>query len=209
MSREILHVDANCFYASVEMQRRPELRGKAVAVCGSREERHGIVLTASYPAKRRGVKTGMAIWQAQEACPELIVVPPDYPEYIRISGMMREIFNSYTDLVEPFGLDEAWLDVTGSSELFGSPMDIAQSISEQIRFELGITVSIGVSFNKITAKLGSDFKKPDAITRRYIRPTMCRRSSPWGTAVLRPGISSMTTTCASCCICWQRASLCG
>lgn len=165
MSREILHVDANCFYASVEMQRRPELRGKAVAVCGSREERHGIVLTASYPAKRRGVKTGMAIWQAQEACPELIVVPPDYPEYIRISGMMREIFNSYTDLVEPFGLDEAWLDVTGSSELFGSPMDIAQSISERIRFELGITVSIGVSFNKIAAKLGSDFKKPDAITR--------------------------------------------
>ena len=178
MSREILHVDANCFYASVEMQRRPELRGKAVAVCGSREERHGIVLTASYPAKRRGVKTGMAIWQAQEACPELIVVPPDYPEYIRISGMMREIFNSYTDLVEPFGLDEAWLDVTGSSELFGSPMDIAQSISEQIRFELGITVSIGVSFNKITAKLGSDFKKPDAITRRCIRPTTCRRLSP-------------------------------
>ncbi len=165
MGRSILHVDSNCFYASVEMQRNPELRGKPVAVCGSREERHGIVLTASYPAKKRGVKTGQAIWQAQQACPDLIVVPPDYPEYLRISSMMREIFNSYTDLVEPFGLDEAWLDVTGSTTLFGSAMDIAEAISERVKFELGITVSIGVSDNKITAKLGSDYKKPDAITR--------------------------------------------
>ena len=164
MGRSILHVDSNCFYASVEMQRNPELRGKPVAVCGSREERHGIVLTASYPAKKRGVKTGQAIWQAQQACHDLIVVPPDYPEYLRISGMMREIFNSYTDLVEPFGLDEAWLDVTGSTTLFGSAMDIAEAISERVKFELGITVSIGVSDNKITAKLGSDYKKPDAIT---------------------------------------------
>ena len=165
MERGILHCDANCFYASVEMQRNPELRGKPVAVCGSQEERHGIVLTASYPAKRSGVKTGMAIWQAKQACPNLIVVPPDYPEYVRISGMLREIFNSYTDLVEPFGLDEAWLDVTASRELFGSPMVIAQEISERVKFELGITVSIGVANNKITAKLGSDYKKPDAITR--------------------------------------------
>ena len=109
MGRSILHVDANAFYASVEMQRNPDLHGKPVAVCGSQEERHGIVLTASYPAKKRGVKTGQAIWQAKQACPDLIVVPPDYPEYLRISGMMREIFNSYTDLVEPFGLDEAWV----------------------------------------------------------------------------------------------------
>ncbi len=165
MGRSILHVDSNCFYASVEMQRNPDLRGKPVAVCGSQEERHGIVLTASYPAKKRGVKTGQAIWQAQQACPDLIIVPPDYPEYLRISGMMREIFNSYTDLVEPFGLDEAWLDVTGSTTLFGSAMDIAEAISERVKFELGITVSIGVSDNKITAKLGSDYKKPDAITR--------------------------------------------
>ena len=165
MGRSILHVDANAFYASVEMQRNPDLHGKPVAVCGSQEERHGIVLTASYPAKKRGVKTGQAIWQAKQACPDLIVVPPDYPEYLRISGMMREIFNSYTDLVEPFGLDEAWLDVTGSKNLFGSAMDIAQQISERVKFELGITVSIGVSDNKITAKLGSDYKKPDAITR--------------------------------------------
>ena len=165
VERGILHCDANCFYASVEMQRNPELRGKPVAVCGSQEERHGIVLTASYPAKRSGVKTGMAIWQAKKACPNLIVVPPDYPEYVRISGMLREIFNDYTDLVEPFGLDEAWLDVTASRELFGSPMEIAQEISERVKFELGITVSIGVANNKITAKLGSDYKKPDAITR--------------------------------------------
>ena len=165
MGREILHCDANCFYAAVEMQRNPDLRGKPVAVCGNQEERHGIVLTASYPAKRRGVKTGMAIWQARQACPELVVVPPDYPEYMRISGMLREIFGSYTNLVEPFGLDEAWLDVSGSRELFGSPMEIAEEISARVKFELGITVSIGVSNNKITAKLGSDYKKPDAITR--------------------------------------------
>jgi len=165
VERGILHVDANCYYASVEMQRNPELRDKPIAVCGSQKERHGIVLTASYPAKRSGVKTGMAIWQAMQACPSLIVVPPDYPEYIRISGMMREIFNSYTDLVEPFGLDEAWLDVTGSQELFGSPVEIAEAISARVKFELGLTVSIGVSNNKITAKLGSDYKKPDAITR--------------------------------------------
>ncbi|MBE7003043.1 MAG: DNA polymerase IV [Ruminococcaceae bacterium] len=165
VGREILHCDANCFYASVEMQRDPDLRGRPVAVCGDQEARHGIVLTASYPAKKRGVKTGQAIWQAKQACPDLVVVPPDYPEYVRISGMLREIFNSYTNLVEPFGLDEAWLDVTGSRELFGSPMAIAQEISERVKFELGITLSIGVSDNKITAKLGSDYKKPDAITR--------------------------------------------
>ena len=177
MGREILHCDANCFYAAVEMQRNPDLRGKPVAVCGNQEERHGIVLTASYPAKRRGVKTGMAIWQARQACPELVVVPPDYPEYMRISGMLREIFGSYTNLVEPFGLDEAWLDVSGSRELFGSPMEIAEEISARVKFELGITVSIGVSWNKIYAKLGSDYRKPDAITvfdrenyRRLISP---------------------------------------
>ena len=156
MGREILHVDANAFYASVEQQRAPELRGRPVAVCGNQEERHGIVLTASYPAKKRGVKTGQAVWQAKQACPELIVVPPDYPEYMRISAMLREIFNSYTNLVEPFGLDEAWLDVSGSRELLGSSMEIAEEISERVKFELGITVSIGVANNKITAKLGSD-----------------------------------------------------
>lgn len=165
MGRHILHVDANSFYASVEQQRNPSLRNKPMAVCGSQEERHGIVLTASYPAKYRGVKTGMPIWQAKQHCPDLIVVPPDMNEYIRISKLAREIYESYTNQVEPFGLDEAWLDITGSTELFGSPMQIAQEISDRVKFELGITVSIGVSNNKITAKLGSDYKKPDAITR--------------------------------------------
>lgn len=153
------------FYASVEMQRHPELRDKPLAVCGSQEDRHGIVLTANYIAKPRGVKTGMAIWQARQCCPNLVVLPPDMAEYIRISKMAREIYEDYTDQVEPFGLDESWLDVTGSVGLFGSPMTIAKEISDRIKFELGITASIGVSDNKITAKLGSDYKKPDAITR--------------------------------------------
>ena len=165
LRRNILHVDCNAFYASVEQQRHPELRDKPIAVCGSQEERHGIVLTASYPAKRRGVKTGMAIWQARQYCPELIVVPPDMSEYMRISRLARDIYERYTDQVEPFGLDEAWLDITGSTGIFGSPMKIAEEISERVKFELGITVSIGVSDNKVTAKLGSDYKKPDAITR--------------------------------------------
>ena len=145
--RHILHVDANSFYSSVEMQENPTLRGKRIAVCGSKEDRHGIVLTASYPAKRMGVKTGMAIWEAQRCCRDLIIVPPHYREYMRYSGYMREILQDYTDQVEAFGLDESWADVSGSVGLFGSAM------------------TIGVSDNKVTAKLGSDYKKPDAITR--------------------------------------------
>lgn len=163
--RHILHCDANAFYAAVETQRHPELREKPVAVCGSQEERHGIVLTANYIAKPRGVKTGMAIWQAKQVCPELVILPPDMAEYIRISRYAREIYEDYTDQVEPFGLDECWLDVTGSVSLYGSPMDIAHEISSRIKKELGITVSIGIADNKITAKLGSDYRKPDAITR--------------------------------------------
>lgn len=165
MPRNILHVDFNCFYASVEMQRHPELRNKPVAVCGSQEERHGIVLTANYLAKPRGVKTGMAIWQAKQHCPDLVIVPPDMGEYIRISKLGRKIYEDYTDQIEPFGLDESWLDVTGSVGLLGSPMKLAREISNRIKFELGITASIGVANNKIAAKLGSDYRKPDAITR--------------------------------------------
>lgn len=163
--RHILHCDMNCFYASVEMQRHPELRDKPLAVCGSQEDRHGIVLTANYIAKPYGVKTGMAIWQAKQRCPNLVTLPPDMSEYIRISRYAREIYEDYTDQVEPFGLDESWLDITGSVALYGSPMTIAQEISNRIKSELGITASIGVANNKITAKLGSDYKKPDAITR--------------------------------------------
>ena len=165
MARNIFHIDMNCFYAAVEIQRRPELRDKPVAVCGSQEARHGIVLTANYIAKPMGVKTGMAIWQAKQCCPNLVVLPPDMREYIRISRLAREIYEDYTDQIEPFGLDENWLDVTGSVGLFGSPMAMAREISDRIKFELGITASIGVADSKITAKLGSDFEKPDAITR--------------------------------------------
>lgn len=165
MARNILHVDMNCFYAAVELQRRPELRGRPVAVCGSQADRHGIVLAANYAAKPMGVKTGMAVWQAKQCCPGLVVLPPDMREYIRISKLAREIYEDYTDQIEPFGLDENWLDVTGSVGLFGSPMAMAKEISRRIKFELGITASIGVADNKITAKLGSDYKKPDAITR--------------------------------------------
>ena len=112
MARHVLHVDMNAFYASVECQRRPELRKKPVAVCGDPEARHGIVLTANYVAKPKGVKTGMAIWQAKQVCPDLVVLPADMGEYIRISHMAREIYERYTDQIEPFGLDESWLDVT-------------------------------------------------------------------------------------------------
>ena len=152
-------------YASVEMQEQPELRGKRIAVCGSKEDRHGIVLTASYPAKWMGVKTGMTIWQAQQRCHDLVIVPPHYTEYMRYSGYVREILQDYSDQIEGFGLDESWVDVSGSTGLFGNPMTIAQEISARVKKELGITVSIGVSNNKVTAKLGSDYKKPDAITR--------------------------------------------
>ncbi len=165
LGRDVLHVDMNCIYASVEMQRLPELRNRPLAVCGSQEERHGIVPTANYLAKLKGVKTGMAIWQTKQHCPDLVVLPPDMGEYIRVSKMAQKIYDDYTDQVEPFGLDECWLDVTGSTGLYGSPMAIAQKISGRIKFELGITASIGVSDNKITAKLDSDYKKPDAITR--------------------------------------------
>ena len=162
--RHILHCDCNYFYASVEMQEHPELRGKSIAVCGDPEARHGIVLTASYPAKRMGVKTAIPIWEAKQHCRDLIVVPASYGKYQKYSSYVREIFRDYTDQVESFGLDEAWLDITGSLGLFGDPVKIAKEISDRIKRELEITVSIGVSFNKITAKLGSDYKKPDAIT---------------------------------------------
>lgn len=164
LDRTILHSDANGFYASVEMLMNPELRGKAVAVCGSTEERHGIVLAKSEQAKKAGVKTGMANWEARKACPGLITVPPQYDQYCKFSRLLRNIYLRYTDLVEPYGMDECWLDVTGSTRLCGSGESIAEEIRKAVREELGITVSIGVSFNKIFAKLGSDMKKPDAVT---------------------------------------------
>lgn len=164
MDRVILHSDANCFYASVEMLYHPEHQGKPLAVGGDREKRNGIILTANYIAKRRGVKTGMALWQALQACPDLIIVHPRMDLYLRFSGYMREIYREYTDRVEPFGCDESWLDITDSVGLKGDGLKVAEALRQRIKTELGITVSVGVSFNKIFAKLGSDYKKPDAVT---------------------------------------------
>lgn len=162
--RCILHADINNCYASIEILHRPELRGKCVAVGGDVEACHGIVLAKSEAAKACGVKTGEVLWQARQKCPSLIVLPPNYPLYLRFSRMIRELFAEYTSQVEPFGLDESWLDVTGSTGLFGSGEAIAQQIRRRVKQELGVTVSVGVSFNKIFAKLGSDMKKPDAVT---------------------------------------------
>jgi len=166
MAREIvLHSDLNCFYASVEMNEHPELRGKPIAVCGSTENRHGIVLTASYPAKRRGVKTGAANWQARQACPGLICVEPHYDLYIKYSKLVRRIYAQYTDTIEPFGMDENWLSIPyGGGDVEGEGLKIAEEIRHKVHDETGLTVSIGVSFSKIFAKLGSDMKKPDAVT---------------------------------------------
>lgn len=162
--RTILHVDMNCFYASCEMAYHPRLQGKPIAVCGDPERRSGIVLTASYPAKRMGVKTGMPLWEAQQHCRDIIFVPAHYDLYTRYSGYTREIFLRYSDMVEPFGLDEAWIDCTGSLQIHGDGPTIAKKISDTVKDELGITCSIGVSWNKTLAKLGSDYKKPEATT---------------------------------------------
>ena len=163
--RCILHSDLNNFYASVECLRRPELRNVPVAVCGSFEDRHGVVLAKNMPAKQMGVKTGEVFWQARQKCPDLISVPVDFPAYVKISRAVRAIYARYTDRIEPYGIDECWLDVTESQYLFGSGTQIAESIREAVKREIGVTVSVGVSWNKIFAKLASDLKKPDAVTQ--------------------------------------------
>ena len=162
--RTILHADANSFYASVECLHRPEIRDKAVAVGGDASLRHGIILAKNQKAKAMGVKTGEALWEARQKCPDLVILTPNYPLYLRFSRIMREIFYEYSDMVEPFGLDEAWIDVSGSTGLFGGGAAIAERLRKQVKKELGITVSIGVADNKIFSKLGSDIKKPDAVT---------------------------------------------
>ena len=149
--RTILHSDINACYASIELLHRPELRGRPVAVGGDPEARHGIVLTADYVAKRRGVKTGMALWQAKQVCPDITFVPPRMDLYLRFSKMAHEIYSEYTDRQEPYGIDESWLDVTDSATIKGDGLRIATEISRRMKAELGITVSIGVSFNKIFA----------------------------------------------------------
>jgi len=159
--RTILHSDCNNFYASVECVLHPELKGKPLAVCGSQELRHGIVLAKNEQAKAYGIKTGDAIWQARKKCPGIEIISPHHGLYGEYSHKMREIYYDYTDQIEPFGLDECWLDVTGSQQ---NGVRIAAEIRRRARAELGITVSVGVSFNKVFAKLGSDLRKPDATT---------------------------------------------
>ncbi|MBQ8914892.1 MAG: DNA polymerase IV, partial [Clostridia bacterium] len=164
MERTVLHSDLNNFFASVDCTLNPALRGHPVAVAGNPELRHGIVLAKNYEAKRFGVQTGEALWQARQKCPDIIFVPPHYDKYIEYSDAVRSIYGEYTDQVEPYGLDECWLDVTGSLRLFGDGVSIADDIRRRIKRELGVTVSVGVSYNKIFATLGSAMKKPDATT---------------------------------------------
>ena len=158
----ILHSDMNNFYASVEILYDPSLKDKPVAVAGDEEARHGIVLAKNELAKKFGVHTGQVLWEARQQCPGLVCVPAHYERYLRFSALAKDIYISYTDQVEAFGLDECWLDVTGSTGLFGDGVSIANEIRSRIRNELGLTVSVGVSYNKVFAKLGSDMKKPDA-----------------------------------------------
>lgn len=163
--RAILHSDMNNFYASVECLHNPELRNKPVAVCGSVTERRGIVLAKNYHAKAFGVKTGEAVWEAQQKCKDLVIQPPHYDLYMKYSRLARNIYERYTDQMESMGPDESWLDITGSLSYFRKePCDLAYEIKETVKEELGLTVSVGVSYNKIFAKLGSDMKKPDAVT---------------------------------------------
>lgn len=165
MDRVIFHCDCNCFYASVELLTRPELRDKPVAVCGDPASRHGIILAKNEPAKKFGVKTAETIWQAQKKCPGLVLLPAHHRLYSEYSKKVNAIYERFTDLVEPFGLDENWLDVTGTLHLFGGdPVALADRIRSTVKSELGLTISVGVSFNKVFAKLGSDYKKPDATT---------------------------------------------
>ena len=164
MLRSILHCDLNNFFASVECLRYPELKDKCMAVGGNTEQRKGIILAKNENAKKYGVKTGEAIWEAKLKCPDLVTVSPHYSDYAKYSGIVKDIYKQYTDMVEPFGIDECWLDVTGSYNLFGDKEKIADEIRNKVKMETGLTISVGVSFNKVFAKLGSDIKKPDAVT---------------------------------------------
>jgi len=164
MERTILHCDLNNFYASVECSKYPQLRNVPIAIAGNQELRHGIILAKNQIAKEMGIKTGQAIWEAKEICEDLKLLPPDFKEYRYYSKMVKEIFTDYTDLIEDFGIDEAWLDVTQSKALFGDGFQIAKTIQQRIYYEIGLSSSIGISFNKIFAKLGSDYKKPMGLT---------------------------------------------
>ncbi|MCC8169630.1 MAG: DNA polymerase IV [Oscillospiraceae bacterium] len=164
MDRTILHCDCNGFFASVECALNPKLKNVPMAVGGDPESRHGIILGKNELAKPFNIMTAETIWQAKQKCPELVIVPPHHDVYRRYSKRINDIYKQYTDLVEPFGIDESWLDVTGSRRLFGDGKTIADELRARIKEEIGLTSSECVSFNKVFAKLGSDYKKPDATT---------------------------------------------
>ena len=172
MDRIILHVDANSFYASVELLDHPELREKPVAVCGDPAVRHGIILAKNEPAKACGVKTAEAIWLAEQKCPNLVLLGAHFSRYHDMSQRLRTLYSSYSDRVEPFGLDECWIDLTHDRLTFADGIAIGDEIRCRVREELGITVSVGVSYTKVFAKLGSDMKKPDGLTA--LPPTSIR-----------------------------------
>ena len=162
--RVILHCDCNSFFASVETALNPAYKNVPMAVCGSESDRHGIVLAKNELAKKYGIQTAETVYSAKKKCPNLVIASPHYDEYVKYSKRVNEIYARYTDMIEPFGIDESWLDVSASKKLFGTGLEIAEKIRLAVKEEIGITVSIGVSFNKVFAKLGSDYKKPDAIT---------------------------------------------
>lgn len=161
--RAILHCDLNNFYASCEVLQNPSLRGKPVAVGGKEEDRHGVVVASNYEAKKFGVKCGVTTHEAKRLCKDLVICSPHFSLYNKCSRMVRKIYESYTDKVEVFSIDECFLDVT-HSKIFGTPVEIANEIRERVKKEVGLTISVGVSFNKTFAKIGSDYKKPDATT---------------------------------------------
>ena len=163
MLRSILHCDMNNFYASVECMLDPSLKQYSIAVCGSVEKRHGIVLAKNYKAKAFDVKAGDAVWQAKQKCKDLVIVPPHYEEYIKYSKLARSVYERYTDQVE----DECWLDITGTEGIFGSPEQVANEIRETIKFELGLTISVGVFFNKILKQLIRGNDLPDVVFHSF------------------------------------------
>ena len=164
MKRIIFHIDQNCYFASVEMISRPELKDVPMAVAGDAKVRHGIILAKNEPAKKYGIKTAEAIWQAQAKCPDLVLVDAHHEKYEFYSKKLREMYSEYTDRVEPFGLDECWLDMTGIVSDYDEAEEIALEIRNRVKEEFKLTCSVGISFNKVFAKLGSDYKKPDATT---------------------------------------------
>ena len=197
--RVILHCDLNCFFASVELLSHPDLRDIPTAVCGDPASRHGIILAKNEPAKRLGIQTAETIWQAKKKCPGLVLLPPHHGLYREYSRRVNTIYEQYTDLVEPFGIDESWLDITGSMHLFGGdPKTIADALRRRLRQELGLTISVGVSFNKVFAKLGSSkeersFQDDGCIDGRHpggqLRPGMAADPLVSETAG-RPGVVS-------------------